>query len=93
MNPEPDDIGSHEADDMGMTWVMPAAPGYPGRPASRLGGRAGGDIGGEKGVEAGGRVIGDLAEADAAGGTPVVFDLDGADDQRFALDDCARHHH
>ena len=29
-------------------------------------------------MEAGGRVISDLAEADAAGAKPAVFDLDGA---------------
>jgi hypothetical protein len=34
-------------------------------------------------VQAGGRVIGDLAEADAAGA--AVRDLDSADDQHFAL--------
>jgi hypothetical protein len=42
-------------------------------------------IGGEEGVEAGGRVIGDLAQSDAAGAEAAVFDLDGADDQHFAL--------
>ena len=54
-------------------------------PTIRLGGRTGSDVGGEKGVEADGRVISDLAEADAAGAKPAVFDLDGTDDQHFAL--------
>ena len=36
-------------------------------------------------MEAGGRVIGHLAQADATGAKPAVFDLDGADDQHFAL--------
>ena len=36
-------------------------------------------------MEAGGRVIGDLAQADAAGTKAAVLDLDGADDQHFAL--------
>ena len=35
-------------------------------------------------MEAGGRVIGDLAEADTAGARPAVLDLDGADDEHFA---------
>jgi hypothetical protein len=54
-------------------------------PTSRLGGGAGGEVGGEEGVETGGRVISNLAEADAAGAKPAVFDLDGTDDQHFAL--------
>jgi hypothetical protein len=36
-------------------------------------------------MEAGGRVIGHLAQADATGAQPAVFDLDGANDQHFAL--------
>ena len=36
-------------------------------------------------MEAGGRVISDLADADAAGAKSAVLDLDGADDQHFAL--------
>ena len=38
-----------------------------------------------KGVQAGGRVVGHLAEADAAGAGAAVLDLDGADDQHLAL--------
>ena len=36
-------------------------------------------------MQAGGRVIGHLAEADAAGADPAVCDLDRADDKDFAL--------
>src|SRR5207253_7249557 len=55
------------------------------RPPIGLGGGAGSDVGGEEGVEAGGRVIGDLAEANAPGAKAAVFDLDGANDQHFTL--------
>src|SRR5712671_7739914 len=83
VNPGQDDMGGHLADDMRI--VGDAGGAGVSRPTIRLGGGAGGDVGGEEGVEAGGRVIGDLAEADAAGAKPAVFDLDGADDQHFAL--------
>ena len=76
-------MGGHLADDMGIVGDAGGA-GISG-PTIRLGGGAGGDVGGEEGVEAGGRVISDLAEADAAGAKPAVFDLDGTDDQHFAL--------
>ena len=36
-------------------------------------------------MEAGGRVVGHLAQANATGAKAAVFDLDGADDQHFAL--------
>ena len=36
-------------------------------------------------MEAGGRVIGDLAEADAAEAKATVCDLDGTDNQHFTL--------
>ena len=36
-------------------------------------------------MKAGGRIIGDFAEADAAGATATILDLDGSDDQYFAL--------
>ena len=36
-------------------------------------------------METGGRVISNLAEADAAGAKPAFLDLDGTDDQHFAL--------
>ena len=55
-------------------------------PTSRLGGGAGGEVGGEEGVgDWRPKVISNLAEADAAGAKPAVFDLDGTDDQHFAL--------
>src|SRR5438270_10108537 len=83
VNPGQDDMGGHLADDVGI--VDDAGGAGISRPTIRLGGGAGGDVGGKEGVEAGGRVISDLAEADAAGATPAVFDLDGADDQQFDL--------
>ena len=83
VNPGQDDMGGHLADDVGI--VGDAGGAGVSRPTIRLGGGAGGDVGGKEGVEAGGRVISDLAEADAAGAKPAVFDLDGADDQHFAL--------
>jgi hypothetical protein len=48
-------------------------------PTFGLGDGPGAEIGDEEGVAAGGRVIGDLAEADAAGA--AVLDLDCADNQ------------
>src|SRR5882757_6461412 len=83
VNPGQDDMGGHLADDMGIVGDTGGA-GISG-PTIRLGGGAGSEVGGEEGVEAGGRVISDLAEADAAGTKAAVFDLDGADDQQFAL--------
>src|ERR1700724_2076946 len=77
-------MGGHLADDdVGI--VGDAAGAGVSRPTIGLGGGAGGEVGGKEGLEAGGRVISDLAEADAAGATPAVLDLDGADDQHFAL--------
>jgi hypothetical protein len=62
------------------------APGYPDPPSVLgLGGGVGAEVGGEEGVEADGRVIGDLAQADAAGAEAAFHNLDGADDQHFAL--------
>src|SRR5246127_2854014 len=83
VNPGQDDMGGHRADDMRIVGDASRA-GISG-PTIRLGGGAGSDVGGEEGVEAGGRVISDLAEADAAGAKAAVLDLDGADDQHFAL--------
>jgi hypothetical protein len=54
-------------------------------PTIGLGGGTGAEVGGEEGVEAGGRVIGHLAQSDASGAKAAVFDLDGAEDQHFAL--------
>src|SRR4051794_30373872 len=83
VNPGQDDMGGHLADDMGI--VGDAGGAEISGPTIRLGGGTGGDVGGKEGVQAGGRVISDLAEADAAGAKPAVLDLDGADDQHFAL--------
>src|SRR6202048_5031556 len=83
VNPGQDDMGGHLADDMGIVGDVGGA-GISG-PTIRLGGGAGGDIGGGESAQAGSRVIRDLAEADAAGTKPAVLDLDGADDQHFAL--------
>jgi len=83
VNPGQDDMGGHLADDMGIVGDAGGA-GISG-PTIRLGGGAGGDVGGEEGVETGGRVISNLAEADAAGAKPAFLDLDGTDDQHFAL--------
>src|SRR5882672_11576069 len=70
VNPGQDDMGGHLADDMGIVGETGGA-GIPG-PAIGLGGGAGGEVGGEEGVEAGGRVIIELAEAEAAGTKPAV---------------------
>jgi len=83
VNPRQDDVGGHLADDMGI--VGEAGSAGISWPAIGLGGGTGAEIDGKEGVEAGGRVIGDLAEADATGAEAAVFDLDGADDQHFAL--------
>ena len=77
------DVRGHLADDMGIMGDV-GGTGVPG-PTIGLCGGAGGEIGGEKGMKAGGRIIGDLAEADATGTAAAILDLDGADDQHFAL--------
>ena len=82
VNPREHDVGGHLANDMGI--VGDAGAGIS-RPTIGLGGGTAAEVGGEEGVEAGGRVIGHLAQADAAGAEAAVFDLDGADDQHFAL--------
>src|SRR6201984_3824283 len=83
VNPREHDVGGHPADDMGI--VSDAGGAGISGPTIRLGGGAGSDVDGEEGVEAGGRVIGDLAEANAPGAKAAVFDLDGADNQYLAL--------
>ena len=83
VNPREHDVGGHFADDMGIMSDAGGA-GISG-PTIGLGGGTGADVGGEEGVEAGSRVIGHLAQAKATGAKPAVFDLDGADDQDFAL--------
>jgi len=85
VNPGQDDMGGDLADNMGIVGDAGGA-GISG-PTIGLGGGAGGDIGGEESMEAGGRVISDLAEADAAGAKPAVLDLDGS---AFCPDGCVR---
>ena len=36
-------------------------------------------------MKAGGRIVGDLAEADAPGAAAAILDLDGADNQHFPM--------
>src|SRR5207245_3442861 len=83
VNPREHDVSGHLADDVGIVNEA-GSPGIS-RPTIGLGGGAGGEVGGEEGVEAGGRVIGDLAEADAAGAEAAIVELDSADDQHLAL--------
>src|SRR5262249_23517461 len=80
VNPREYDVGGHLANDMGIV----GDAGVSG-PTIGLGSGTPAEVGGEEGVEAGGRVIGHLAQADATGAQPAIFDLDGADDQHFAL--------
>ena len=83
VDPGQHDVSGHLADDMGIMGDAGGA-GICG-PTIGLGGGAGGKVGGEKGMKAGGRIIGELAEADAPGAAAVILDLDGADDQHLAL--------
>src|SRR5215468_8506798 len=83
VNPREHDVGGHLANDMGI--VGDAGGAGISRPTIGLGGATAAEVGGEESVEAGGRVIGHLAQADATGAQPAIFDLDGADDQHFAL--------
>ena len=82
MHPRQDDVGRHLADHMGI--MMDAGAGIAGQPVG-LGGGPGGEVGGEEGVQTGGRIIGDLFEADSAGAGTAVPHLDGADDEDRAL--------
>src|ERR1700756_4327673 len=83
VDPRQDDVRGHLADDMGIMGEA-SGSGISG-PTIGLGSGTGREIGGEKGMKAGGRIIGDLAEADAAGTAAAVLDLNGAEDQHFAL--------
>jgi hypothetical protein len=83
VNPREHDVGGHLADDMRIVGEAGSA-GISG-PTIGFGGGAGDEVGREKGTEAGGRVIGDLVQPDAAGTKTSVLDLEGADDQHFAL--------
>ena len=83
MNPGQDDMGGHRADNMG---IMDAACGAGiAGPSVGLGGGTRGQVGGEEGMQAAGRVIGHLAQPDAAGPSTAVHDLDGADDKDLSL--------
>jgi hypothetical protein len=79
-----DDVRGDLADDMRIMDDVGGGSGISGPPIG-LGSGPGCEIGGEKGMKAGGRIIADLAEADAAGTAAAVLDLNGADDQQFAL--------
>lgn len=83
VDPGQDDVRGDLADDMGIMDDV-GGSGISG-PTIGLGSGPGCEIGGQKGMKAGGRVIADLAEADAAGTAAAVLDLNGADDQQFAL--------
>jgi len=83
VNPREHNVGGHLAHDMGIVGETGSA-GISG-PTIGFGSGAGDEVGREKGMEAGGRVIGDLVQPDAAGAETSVFDLDSADDQHFAL--------
>ena len=83
MDPGQDDMGGHLADDMGIMDEACSA-GIAG-PSIGLGDGTRGQVGGEKGVQAAGRVIGHLAQPNAAGPRTAVPDLDGADDKDLAL--------
>src|SRR3984893_11030668 len=77
------DMRRHLADDMGV--VADAGSAGIGGPPIGLGGSAGREIVGDERMQAVGRVVGHLGEADAAGSSPAVLNLDGADDQHLAL--------
>src|SRR6516164_6814370 len=81
VDPRQHDVSGHLADDVGIMGDAGGA-GISG-PTIGLGSGAGGKVSGEKGMKAGGRIIRDLAEADAPGA--IILDLDGADDQHLAL--------
>lgn len=83
VDPGQHDVSGHLTDDMGIMDDAGGA-GIPG-PTIGLGGGTGGEVDGDKAVQAGGRIIGDLAEPDAARAAAAILDLDGADHQHFAL--------
>ena len=78
MNPWRDDVRGHDADQVGI--VADIGDAGVGRPAIGLDRR---DIGGEEAVQRGGGEILDCGQTKACG--RVVFDLDGAGDEHFAL--------
>jgi len=83
VDPGQHDVSGHLADDMGIMGDA-SSTGIPG-PTIGLGGGTGGEVDGDKAMQAGGRIIGDLAEPDAARAAAAILDLDGSDHQHFAL--------
>src|SRR6516162_11125683 len=83
VDPGQHDVSGHLTDDMGIMGDASGA-GIP-RPTIGLGGGTGGEVDGDKATQAGGRIIGDLAEPDAARAAAAILDLDGSDHQHFAL--------
>src|SRR6516162_5724948 len=73
VDPRQDDVRGHLADDMGI--MGDAGGSRISGPTVGLGSCARDEIGGEKRMKAGGRIVGDLAEADAAGTAAAVLDL------------------
>src|ERR1700747_1978440 len=65
VDPGQHDVSGHLTDDMGITCDAGGTR-IPG-PTISLGSGSGGDIDGQKTMQAGGRIIGDLVEADASG--------------------------
>src|SRR5438067_6877952 len=83
VHPRQDDVGCHLADHMGI--MMDVGDASITGQSIGLGGSTGGEMGSEEGVQAGGRVIGYLFEAEAAGAGTAVLHLDGADDEYLTL--------
>jgi hypothetical protein len=73
VDPGQDDVGGYLTDDMGILADASSA-GIPG-PTVGLCGGTGGEVDGDKATQAGGRIIGDLAEADAARSATAILDL------------------
>ena len=76
-------MSGHFTDDMGIMGDSGGAG--ISRPTIGLGGGTWREIAGEKGMKASRRIIGDLAKADAPGAAAAILDLNGTDDQDFAL--------
>ena len=83
VDPGQHDVSGHLADDMGIMGDA-SSTGIPG-PTIGLGGGTGGEVDGDKAMQAGGRIIGDLTEPDAARAAAAILALDGSDHQHFAL--------
>ena len=83
VHPGQDDVGGHLTNDVGI--VFDAGSTGIGGPSVSLGGGAWCEVAGNERVQAVGRVVGHLGEPDAPGSGAAVLDLDGADDQHFAL--------